>query len=157
MGNSKKAEVDGSHGGGREMIPGERWFTMENYSAERRALFRIEKELEATLLFEHGGEYRASPHWVTPILLGRLFHERLSLGRAIKSFAKFQHREMMRGLVKLNELKDVVEPLLSDNQECLVSRLPRDKHMDMEVEDTTLEEVEDDAWFSPGESHLDLL
>ena len=83
--------------------------------AERRALFRLEKELEATLLFEHGGEYRANPHWVTRILLGRLFHERLSLGRAIKSFSKFQRREMMRGLVKLNELEDIAKPPLGDN------------------------------------------
>jgi len=32
----------------------------------------------------------------------------------------------MRGLVKLNELEDIVEPSLGGNQERSVSRLPRD-------------------------------
>lgn len=90
VGNSEKAEAEGSHGGGWEMSSGECWFTMETSPAERQALFRLEKELEATLLFEHGGDCRASPLWVTRILLGRLFHERLSLGRVVKLFAKFQ-------------------------------------------------------------------
>ena len=63
----------------------------------------------------------------------------------------------MRGLVKLNELEDVVEPPLGGNQECSMSRLPRDEPMDMEAEDTMLEEAEDDAQFSPGESRLSLL
>ena len=139
------------------MSRGEHWFIMENSPVERRALSTLEKELEATLLFEHGGEYRANPHWVTRILLGKLFRERLSLGRAVKSFAKFQDREMMWGLVKLNALEEVVEPPLGGNQERSVSRLPRDEPMDMEAEDAVLEEVEDDAQFSPGESRLDLL
>lgn len=145
MGNSKKVEAEGNHGGGREMSLGERRFTMETSLVERLALFRLEKELEATLLFEHGGDYRANPLWVTQILLGRLFHERLSLGRAIKSFAKFQCREMMRGLLKLDDLEDVAEPPLGGNQELSVSRMPRDKPMDMEAEDAVLEEAKEDA------------
>ena len=139
------------------MSPSERWFTMENSPAERRALSRLEKELEATLLFEHGGEYRASPHWVTRILLGRLFQERLSLGREVKSYAKFQCREMMRGLVKLNELEEAAEPLLGDNQERSISRRPRDEAMDMEAEDVALKEAEEDPLFNPGEQRLGLL
>ena len=95
LGNLEKTKADNSQGGGREMSPSERWFTMENSPVERRALSRLEKELEATLLFEHGGEYRSNPHWVTRILLSRLFREHLSLSRAVKTFAKFQHREMM--------------------------------------------------------------
>lgn len=124
---------------------------MEKSLAERRALSRLEKEMEDTLLFEHGGEYRGSPHWGTRILLGRLFWECLSLGRAVKSYAKFQHREMMRGLVKLNELEEVAKPPLGGNQEHSVSRWPRDEAIDMEAEDATLEEIEEDARFSPGE------
>ena len=58
----------------------------------------------------------------------------------------------MRGLVKLNELEDVAEPPLSNNQEIFVSRLPRDEPLDMEAKDATLEEVEEEARFSPGES-----
>ena len=157
MGNSEKAEAEGSQGGGQEMSPGERWFTMETSPAERRALFWLEKELEATLLFEHGGSCRANPLWVTRILLGRFFRERLSLGRAVKSFAKFQCREMMRGLVKINELEDIAEPPLGGNQETSVSRLPKDKPMDMEAEDAVLKEAEEEARFSPGESQIGLL
>ena len=157
MENLKKVETEGSHGGGWEMSLGECWFTMETSSAERQPLLWLEKELEATLLFEHEGSCRSSPVWVTQILLGRLFPERLSLGRAVKSFAKFQHREMMRGRVKLNELEDIVEPPLSGNQETSISRLPRDEPLDMEAEDAALEEVEEDAWFSPGESRIGLL
>ena len=63
----------------------------------------------------------------------------------------------MRGLVKLNELEDVAEPLLGGNQELSVSRLPRDEPMDMEAEDTVLEEAEEDARFNPGESRIGLL
>ena len=136
------------------MSPGEQWFTMENSSAECRALSRLEKELEATLLFEHAGEHRANPLWVTRILLGRLFRERLSLGREVKSHAKIQCREMMHKLVKLNKLKEVAEPLLGGNHESPVTRRPKDEAMDMEAEDAALEEAEEDAWFNPGEQHL---
>lgn len=68
--------------------------------------------METTLLFEHGGSYRASQLWVTRILVVRLFRERLSLSRAVKSYTKFQWSEMMRVLVKLNELEEVSEPPL---------------------------------------------
>lgn len=63
----------------------------------------------------------------------------------------------MHGLVKLNELEEVAKPLLVGNQERSVSRLPRDEPMNMEAEDTALEEVEEDARFNPGESRLGLL
>ena len=63
----------------------------------------------------------------------------------------------MRGLVKLNEIEDVVEPPLGGNRELLVSRLPRDEPMDMEAKDAALEEAEEDARFSPGESRVSLL
>ena len=43
------------------MSLGERWFTMETSPTERWALFKLEKELEATLLFEHGEDCRANP------------------------------------------------------------------------------------------------
>ena len=38
-----------------EVSLGERWFNQETSTVEQRALFRLEKELEATLRFEHGG------------------------------------------------------------------------------------------------------
>ena len=113
--------------------------------------------MEATLMFEHGGSRRANQLWVTKILLGRLFRERLSLDRAVKSYAKFQRREMMRGLVKLNELEEVVEPPLGGHSEAFISRLPRDDPLDMDADDAVLEEEGEEAWFSPGESQHGLL
>ena len=62
MGNPKKTEVNSSHGGLWEMRPGEHCFTIKNSTAKHRALFKLKKELESTLLFEHGGEYKANPH-----------------------------------------------------------------------------------------------
>lgn len=35
------------------------------------------------------------------------------MGRAIKQFAKFQRREIMRGMVKLNDLEDMADPPLN--------------------------------------------
>ena len=58
----------------------------------------------------------------------------------------------MRVLVNLNELEDFPEPPLGGNQETTVSRLPRDEPLDMGVEDVAMEEAEEEARFSPGES-----
>ena len=63
----------------------------------------------------------------------------------------------MRGLVKLNELEDVVEPPLGRNQETSVSRLPRDDTLDMEADDAALGEAKEGARFSPDESQTGLL
>lgn len=35
--------------------PGERWFNLENTSAERQSMFRLEHELDGSLQFEQGG------------------------------------------------------------------------------------------------------
>ena len=72
-----------------EISSGEHWFNQETSSAERRAMFQLERELETTLKFEHGGGQQASPLWVTRILLGRLFKEQLALGHVVKVYAKF--------------------------------------------------------------------
>ena len=37
-----------------EISPGERWFNQETSPDEQRAMFQLERELEATLKFEHG-------------------------------------------------------------------------------------------------------
>ena len=87
-----------------EVSPGEQWFNQETSMVERRALFCLEKELEATLKFEHGRRQQASPLWVTRILLGCLFRERLALGQAVKAFAKIQRHEIICSLVKANYL-----------------------------------------------------
>lgn len=144
-------------GGGDEVNPGERWLDLETSSVERRALFRLEREMDATLMFEHGGGLRASQLWVTRILLGRLFRERLTLGRAIKSFMKFQRHEIMRGLVKLNELEEVVKPLLGGMIESSTSRPPKEEMLDLEEEDTAPEDDSEATRSSPGESQIGLL
>lgn len=90
-GTRKDAEEVNSYAP-NEINPGEHWFNQETSPAERRAMFWLERELEATLKFEHGGGQQASPLWVTRILLGWLFRERLALGHAVKVYAKFQHR-----------------------------------------------------------------
>lgn len=113
--------------------------------------------MEATMMFEHRGSRRASQLWVTRILFGRLFQERLSLGRAVKSFTKFQRREIMRGLVKLNELEEVAEPPLGGLPKVSTSRLPRDDTQDLDADDITLDDDGEEARFSPGESQLGLL
>ena len=72
----------------------------------------LEGELNVSLLFEHGGLQPASTLWVAHILLGRLFPERLALGRTVKAFAKHYHKEVMRSLVKIQDLVDLAEPPL---------------------------------------------
>ena len=120
-------------------------------------MFCLEKEMEATLMFEHGGIQTASQLWETRILLGRLFQERLSFNRAVKSFAKFQHHEIMRGLVKLNELKEVVEPPLGGLLEVSTSSLPGYYTKDLDADDIALNDDGEEARFSPSESQLGLL
>lgn len=44
---------------------GERWYNLKNSSVERRSLFRLERELDASLRFEQGGGQNASPLWLT--------------------------------------------------------------------------------------------
>jgi hypothetical protein len=77
---------------------------------------------------------------VTRILLGRLFKERLTLSQAVKSFEKFQHHEIMRGLVKLNELEEAAEPPLGGMPEASTSGLTKDEMQDLEEEDTALDD-----------------
>lgn len=132
-------------GVGGEVNLGERWFNLETSSSERRALFRLEREMEATLMFEHGESRRASQLWVTRILLGWLFRERLSLGRAVKSYAKFQRREMMRELVKLNELEEVAEPPLGGLLEASASSMPKDFVQDLDEDIVALDEEGEEA------------
>lgn len=91
---------------------GERWYNTENSVAERRFLSRLEWDLDAAFWFEQGGEHGTSPMWLTRILLGRLLRESLVLSRAIKMFTKFQRREIMYCMVKLNDLEDLAEPPL---------------------------------------------
>ena len=79
---------------------------------ETRVLMPLEGELNATLLFEHGGHQPTSLLWIARIRLDRLFRERVALGRTVKVFAKHYRKEVMRGLVKIQDLVDLAEPPL---------------------------------------------
>ena len=51
--------------GTRAVNPGEWWFNLQTTPAERRALFCLEREIDATLMFEHGGGQKTGQLWVT--------------------------------------------------------------------------------------------
>lgn len=99
----------------REMGSGslaENSFAAKNSVEERRTMANLEKTMQAALSFASGGEEPDNSPWIVHILLGRMIRERTAIGRAIKSLAKFQHREIMCGLVKLGDLEHLVDPLL---------------------------------------------
>ena len=77
---------------------------------------RLERELEAALHFEHGDKddrgLRYNPIWITRILPVFLFRERQVLGMAVKLFDHFHRKEIMRCMVKINDLEERAEPLL---------------------------------------------
>ena len=120
---------------GEEDDQGEQWFKRENSQAEQWSLFRLERELEAMLRFEHGdgsgGGPKASQLWVTRVLLGRFFREQQALGRAMKMYTRFQRREIMRCMVKFNDLQEQAEPPLSGTLDASTSGTPKDDTMDM--------------------------
>ena len=88
-GSNKDAEESNMSLGNEDNL-GEQWFNRENSQTEHWSLFCLERELDTTLRFEHGdesgGALKASQLWVTGILLGRLFRERLVLSRAVKMY-----------------------------------------------------------------------
>ena len=140
-----------------EVSSGEHWFNQETSTTERRAMFWLERELEATLKFEHGGRQQVSPLWVTRILLGWLFRERLALGRAVKAYAKFQCREIMRGLVKVNDLEELADPPLGGVPEASTSGSSKEELRDMEMEDAMQGAANEDPQFSLGEARAGIL
>ena len=68
------------------------------------------------------------------ILLGRILRERTTLGRATKQYAKFQQLEIMRCMVKLNDLEDKAKPPLDGVPEASASALRRHEGMEMDAE-----------------------
>ena len=88
----------------------ENCYVAENMVGECRDIANLEKTMQAALSFAGGGEEPDNSPWIVRILLGRMIRERMTSGRAIKSLAKFQRREIMRGLVKLGDLEDLIYP-----------------------------------------------
>ena len=108
-------------------------YNAKNTATDRRILARLERELQVTFQFEDGNGKPVNSLWVVHILPGRLLRKRTALGHAIKQFAKFQRREIMRGMVKLNDLEDLAEPLLDNGPEASSSALRQHEGMDLEV------------------------
>ena len=63
----------------------------------------------------------------------------------------------MRGLVKLNELEEVAEPLLGGLPKASTSGPLKDEMLDLDEEDTTPEDDNKATRFSVGESQIGLL
>ena len=90
----------------------ENYYAAENSVGEFRIIANLEKAMQAALNFVGDGEDPDNSLWIVCILLGRMIRERTTIGRAIKSLAKFQRHEIMCGLVKLGDLEDMAEPTL---------------------------------------------
>ena len=106
---------------------------MENRAFDRRILVSLERELQSSFRFEDGNGRSLNLVWVVCILLGRLLHEQTVLGRTIKQFAKFQRCEIMRGMVKLNDLEDMAEPPMNGGLEASSSAQRQQEGMDSEA------------------------
>lgn len=126
--------------GARGEDPWEKWFGLENLPVEVRALTHLEGELGSSLLFEHDGGQSANPLWVVRILLERLFRERLAFGLVVEVFAKHYRREAMRGMVKLQDLVDLVKPPLGGSSIAIASGQPKGEAMELDDDDEEQEE-----------------
>ena len=136
--------------------PGERWFRQENSRAEIRTLTHREDDLNFALLFEHGGNQRASQLWITRIMLGHLSRERTALGKVVEVFAKLQRRDIMRSMVKLHDLVDLAKPPWRGMAEASSSGKPRDESMELEEAMGNRDEEDAEASASPVEANLGL-
>lgn len=81
----------------------------------------------------------------------------MDLGRVVKVIAKFQRREIMRSLVKVNELEELVEPPLGSILEASTSGPSREELHGMEMGDAMWDAKNEDPDFSPGEVCVGLL
>lgn len=115
----------------------ENCYVAKNTVGERRDIANLEKTLQAMLSFVSGGEESDNSPWILCILLGRMIRERSVIGRATKSWAKFQHREIMHGLVKPGDLEDLADPPVLGSHATPPSpqRLQNEEGMQMNAED----------------------
>ena len=123
---------------------------------EIRTLACLEDDLDSTLLFEHGGDSRASQLWNTRILLGRLSRERKALGKAVEVFAKLQRRDIMRCMMKLHDLVDLVKPPWWNLVEASTSERSWDEPMDLDAEVADRDEDVADLLVNSREANLGL-
>ena len=109
----------------------------------------LEGELNETLLFEHGGCQPTSPLWISRILLGHLFRERVALGRTVKVFAKHYRKEVMRGLVKIQDLVDLAEPPLGSLSAIMSTRQRCSEDMELDVKKRSQSRIRRTPWTTP--------
>ena len=72
-------------------------------------------------------------------------------------FAKFQGQEIMRCMVKLNDLEELAETTLGGNSGTSTSDLPKDATMDLDEADKLQEMASADAQFSADEANFGLV
>ena len=72
-------------------------------------------------------------------------------------FAKFQRREIMRCMVKLNDLEEMVEPPLGGTSGDLTLAPPQEEAMDLDGVAGRMTETNDKAKLSPGEENFGLV
>ena len=155
---SKQKEVEEIQGmGSVEVNLAERCYNTKNLTVERRTLSHLECELDVAFRFEQGGGQGTSPVWVTRILLGRLLRERMALGRAIKMFAKFQRREIMHCMVKLNDLEELAKPPLGGAPIALTSAPMQEEEIYLDDEARRRTTVNNTAQFSPEDENFGLV
>ena len=148
--------MGGLKGDGGGCNPGETWFRHENSIKETRAFMRLEGELNATLLFEHGGRQSASLLWIACILLGHLFREQLALGWTMKVFSKHYPKDVMRTLVKIQDLVDLVEPPMEGISASTSAGQWWSDEMELDANEEEPKKNAQDAPDSPGEANIGL-
>ena len=72
-------------------------------------------------------------------------------------FAKFQRREIMHCMVKLNNLEELAEPPLGGTPGASTSELPKDVAMDLDEVDGLQEAAYAVVQFSPGKANFGLV
>ena len=137
-----------------EVEPAENCYIAANFVADRRILARLERELQTVFMFENRNGWPVSSLWVVSILLGRILRERTTLGRATKQYAKFQQLEIMRCMVKLNDLEDMAEPPLYGVPEASALAPRQHEGMETDAEAGRRAGAPGNAQFSPDDDNL---
>ena len=138
----------------REVLLAENFYIAKNSIVDYRILVHLERELQTTFWLDNGNGLLVSSLWVVRILLGRLLYERTTLGHTIKQYTKFQHREIMRCMVKLNNLEDLAKPPLDGVLKASSSALRKHEGMEMDADAGRQEGALSNAQFSPDDDNV---
>lgn len=78
------------------------------------------------------------------------------MGQTVKVFAKHYRKEVMRGLVKIQDLVDLAEPPLGGLSAATSTGQRRSEDMELDVEEEESEQNAQDTPDIPGEANIDL-